>query len=202
MAFTLPPLPYAYDALEPVIDKETVGFHHDKHHAAYVTNLNNAVARRPTANMGLEEIVCNLDTVPEEIRTAVRNNAGGHLNHVMYWEIMTPGGAKEPCGALADAIKGTFGDVEKFKKAFEEGGMKRFGSGWVWLQKSKQGKLEIVSTPLHDNPLMEGAQPIMVNDVWEHAYYLKYQNRRGDYLAAWWNLVNWDKIAEIFGKLK
>lgn len=203
MAFTLPPLPYAYDALEPHIDKETMTIHHDKHHAAYVNNLNAALeGKADLASKSAEDLISDLNAVPEAIRTAVRNNAGGHVNHTLFWELMTPGGAKEPAGDLADAIKAAFGDFETFKTKFNEAGTKRFGSGWAWLIKNKEGKLEITSTANQDNPLMDGNQPIMGNDVWEHAYYLKYQNRRPDYLAAWWNVVNFDKVAEQFKKLK
>lgn len=203
MAFSLPPLPYAYDALEPHIDKETMTIHHDKHHAAYVNNLNAALeGKADLASKSIEELISNLDVVPEDIRTAVRNNGGGHANHTLFWEIMTPGGAKEPQGELADAINSAFGSFDEFKKKFNDAGAKRFGSGWAWLVKTKDGKLDVVSTANQDNPLMEGHQPIFGNDVWEHAYYLKYQNRRPDYLAAWWNVVNFDKVAEQFKKLK
>jgi len=203
MPFELPPLPYAYDALEPHIDKETMTIHHDKHHAAYVNNLNAALeGKGDLAGKSIEELVSGINSVPEDIRTPVRNNAGGHINHTMFWEIMTPGGAKEPTGELADGIKSAFGNFEDFKKQFNEAGVKRFGSGWAWLIKSKDGKLQITSTPNQDNPLMDGNQPILGNDVWEHAYYLKYQNKRPDYLGAWWNVVNWDKVAERFAKLK
>lgn len=203
MAFSLPPLPYAYDALEPHIDKETMTIHHDKHHAAYVNNLNAALeGKADLASKSVEDLISNLSAVPEDIRTAVRNNGGGHANHTLFWEIMTPGGAKEPAGELADAIKSSFGSFDDFKKKFNEAGTKRFGSGWAWLVKTKDGKLDVVSTANQDNPLMEGHQPIFGNDVWEHAYYLKYQNRRPDYLAAWWNVVNFDKVAEQFKKLK
>lgn len=203
MPFSLPPLPYAYDALEPHIDKETMTIHHDKHHAAYVNNLNAALeGKSDLASKSVEELISNLDAVPEDIRTAVRNNGGGHANHTLFWEIMTPGGAKEPQGELADAIKSAFGSFDDFKKKFNDAGAKRFGSGWAWLVKTKDGKLDVVSTANQDNPLMEGHQPIFGNDVWEHAYYLKYQNRRPDYLAAWWNVVNFDKVAEQFKKLK
>lgn len=198
MAFELTALPYAYDALEPHIDKETMTIHHDKHHAAYVNNLNTAIEGKPIANRSAEELITNIQDVPEEIRTAVRNNGGGHVNHTMFWEIMTPGGSKEPSGELADAIKSTFGDFESFKKQFNDAGTKRFGSGWVWLVRNAEGRLQITSTPNQDNPMTEGLHPVMGNDVWEHAYYLKYQNRRPDYLAAWWNVVNWDKVAERF----
>ncbi|MGI8906959.1 MAG: superoxide dismutase [Candidatus Sumerlaeaceae bacterium] len=199
MAFSLPPLPYAYDALEPHIDKETMTIHHDKHHAAYVNNLNAALeGKADLASKSVEDLVKDLNAVPEASRAPVRNNAGGHLNHTMFWEIMTPGGAKEPAGELASAIGSAFGSFEDFKKQFNEAGVKRFGSGWVWLI-NKAGKLEIVSTPNQDNPMMDGQPaPILGNDVWEHAYYLKYQNRRPDYLGAWWNVVNWDKVAERF----
>jgi Fe-Mn family superoxide dismutase len=203
MAFSLPPLPYAYDALEPHIDKETMTIHHDKHHGAYVNNLNAALeGKADLASKSVEELISNLNAVPEDIRTAVRNNGGGHANHSLFWEIMTPGGSKEPQGELADAIKASFGSFEDFKKKFNEAGGKRFGSGWAWLVKTKDGKLDVVSTANQDNPLMEGHQPVFGNDVWEHAYYLKYQNRRPDYLAAWWNVVNFDKVAEQFKKLK
>jgi Fe-Mn family superoxide dismutase len=201
MAFSLPPLPYAYDALEPHIDKETMTIHHDKHHAAYVNNLNAALEGQPAAGKSIEEIVSGLNNIPENIRTAVRNNAGGHINHTMFWEIMTPGGSKEPSGALGDALKSAFGSLDDLKKQFNDAGAKRFGSGWAWLVK-KDGKLSVTSTPNQDNPLMDGMQPILGNDVWEHAYYLKYQNRRPEYLAAWWNVLNWNKVAERFDKLK
>lgn len=197
-AFKLPPLPYAYDALEPHIDVQTMRIHHDKHHAAYVKNLNEAIAKASKLEgKSAEDLVKNLDDVPEEIRTAVRNNGGGHVNHTLFWDIMTPGGAKSPTGDLADAINSKFDDFESFKKAFEEAGAKRFGSGWVWLVKPKgQSTLEILSTPNQDSPLMDGHTPLLGNDVWEHAYYLKYQNKRADYLKAWWNVVNWDKVSE------
>lgn len=203
MAFSLPELPYAYDALEPHIDKETMTIHHDKHHAAYVNNLNAALeGKQDLASKSIEELISDLNAVPEDIRTAVRNNGGGHANHTLFWEMMTPGGAKEPQGELADAINSTFGSFDEFKKKFNDAGAKRFGSGWAWLVKTKDGKLDIISTANQDNPLMEGHQPILGNDVWEHAYYLKYQNRRPDYLAAWWNVVNFEKVAEQFSKLK
>lgn len=196
--FKLPPLPYAYDALEPHIDVQTMRIHHDKHHAGYVKKLNDAIAKESgLASKSPEELLRDIDSVPESIRTDVRNNGGGHVNHTMFWETMTPGGAKEPSGELAEAINSAFTDLPTFKKQFEEAGAKRFGSGWVWLVKPKgQSKLEIISTANQDSPLLEGHTPILGNDVWEHAYYLKYQNMRGDYLKAWWNLVNWDKVAE------
>ena len=199
MPFTVPDLPYAYDALEPTIDKETMTLHHDKHHGAYVTNLNAAIEKHPElANKTVEELVKGLNTVPEDIRTAVRNNGGGHLNHSMFWTIMTPGGGGDPSGALGDAIKSTFGDVETFKTQFNDAGAKQFGSGWAWLVVTPDGKLQITSTPNQDNPITAGSYPVMGNDVWEHAYYLKYQNRRADYLKAWWNVVNWEAIAKRF----
>lgn len=199
MPFTLPPLPYAYDALEPHIDKETMTIHHDKHHAAYVNNLNAALEAHPDLQgKSIEDLIVGLNSLPEAVRGPVRNNGGGHINHTMFWETMTPGGAKEPSGALADAIKAAFGSLDDFKKQFNDAGVKRFGSGWAWLVKGKDGKLQIVSTANQDNPLTDGLKPILGNDVWEHAYYLKYQNRRPDYLAAWWNVVNWDKVAARF----
>ena len=201
MAHELPPLPYAPDALEPHIDAQTMTIHHDKHHAAYVNNLNAALEKAPElANKSALELVRDLSSVPEAIRPAVRNNGGGHLNHSMFWEIMTPGGSKEPTGALAQAITTTFGSFEAFKTQFNDAGVKRFGSGWVWLVKDGGGKLQIVSTANQDNPITEGHTPILGNDVWEHAYYLKYQNLRPKYLEAWWNVVNWDKVGEIFAK--
>jgi Fe-Mn family superoxide dismutase len=197
--FTLPPLPYPYEALEPTIDTETMKIHHDKHHQAYVNNLNAALKDHPDfLEKDVVWIVKNLNAVPEAVRTAVRNNAGGHVNHTMFWEIMAPGGSKEPTGALADAIKSAFGDFETLKKQVNEAGAKRFGSGWSWLIADAGGKLSVVSTPNQDSPLMEGHTPILGVDVWEHAYYLKYQNRRPDYLAAWWNVVNWDVVGKRF----
>ena len=195
MAHELPKLPYAYDALEPHIDKETMTLHHDKHHQAYVTNLNAAIEKHPElASKSAEELIRDLYGVPEDIRTAVRNNGGGHVNHTMFWNIMKPGGGGAPTGRIGDAIASSFGDFEAFKKLFGETGTKQFGSGWVWLVRTSAGKLEIASTPNQDNPMSSGGKPIFGNDVWEHAYYLKYQNRRADYLAAWWNVVNWDTI--------
>jgi Fe-Mn family superoxide dismutase len=195
MAYELPPLPYAYNALEKAIDEQTMHLHHDKHHAAYVNNLNAAVEKYPDlASKSAEELIRDLASVPEEIRTAVRNNGGGHVNHTMFWEIMGPNGGGEPTGAIADAIRGTFGDFETFKEKFNDAGVKRFGSGWVWLVRTRDGKLEIMSTANQDSPLMEGHYPILGNDVWEHAYYLRYHNRRPDYLKAWWDVVNWDAV--------
>jgi Fe-Mn family superoxide dismutase len=201
MAHELPPLPYAYDALEPHIDTQTMQIHHDKHHAAYVNNLNAAIEKAPELEgKSALELVSNLDAVPEAVRAAVRNNGGGHLNHTMFWEIMTPGGASAPSGELASAIDAAFGSFEDFKTAFQAAGVARFGSGWAWLVKDASGTLSIVSTPNQDNPISEGKTPILGNDVWEHAYYLKYQNLRPKYLEAWWNVVNWDKVAELYTK--
>ncbi|MBD2294174.1 superoxide dismutase [Anabaena sphaerica FACHB-251] len=198
-AIELPPLPYAYDALEPHIDARTMQFHHDKHHAAYVNNLNKALDKYPELkNRTVEELLQNLDNVPADIRTTVRNNGGGHVNHSMFWKIMKPNGGGEPTGEIATAIKDNFGSFADFKKQFNEAGGSRFGSGWVWLVRNKNGKLEITTTANQDSPLMEGNYPIFGNDVWEHAYYLKYQNRRPDYLEAWWNVVNWDEINQRF----
>lgn len=198
MAFELPPLPYSYDALEPYIDTETMHLHHDKHHAAYVNNLNAALQGHPFANLPVEEVVRRLNEIPDNIRTAVRNNGGGHVNHTMFWEIMTPGGSKTPTGELATAINAKFGSFDAFKAAFNDAGVKRFGSGWAWLILTKRGELEITSTANQDSPLIEDAFPVLGNDVWEHAYYLKYQNRRPDYLNAWWNVVNWDEVAKRY----
>jgi len=200
MPFTLPPLPYAADALEPWMDKATVEIHHGKHHAAYVTNLNKALEQAPgLADKALEELLANnCAIVPEAIRTAVRNNGGGHFSHSLYWEIMAPQAGGEPSGKLAAAIEKTFGGFAAFKEKFSAAAMGRFGSGWAWLQMDASGKLEIASTPLHDNPVNEGKKALLVVDVWEHAYYLKYQNRRADFIAAWWNLVNWKEVSRRF----
>jgi len=198
MAFELPPLPYAYNALEPTIDEETMHLHHDKHHQAYVTNLNNAVQGTQFENMSVEDLIRNLSSVPENIRTAVRNNGGGHANHSMYWKIMAPNAGGQPSGPLAAAINQTFGSFDQFKTQFNDAGAKRFGSGWAWLVAGQNGQLQVISTANQDSPLMDGLFPVMGNDVWEHAYYLKYQNRRPDYLNAWWNVVNWDEIARRF----
>ena len=199
MVYELPPLPYDYAALEPYIDEQTMHLHHDKHHAAYVTNLNNALKDRsgyPDASA--EELVRRLNEVPEDIRTAVRNNGGGHVNHTMFWQIMKPNGGGEPTGALASAIRDAFGSFDAFKAAFNDAGVKRFGSGWAWLVLDRNGKLSVTSTANQDNPQTDGLHPFMGNDVWEHAYYLKYQNRRPDYLNAWWNVVNWDEVARRY----
>jgi len=197
--FTLPKLAYDFNALEPTIDARTMEIHHDKHHAAYVTNLNKALEGDATwAGKSLEDILTHLNDVPEKIRTAVRNNGGGHWNHSLYWQIMGPNCGGEPTGKLADAIKASFGSFADFKTQFQTAGAGRFGSGWVWLVKDASGKLSIMSTPNQDNPLMEGKTAILGNDVWEHAYYLNYQNRRPDYLAAWWNVVDWKRVGELF----
>ena len=198
MAFELPPLPYDYAALEPYIDEATMKLHHDKHHQTYVTNLNGAVDKHPElGKMTPEQMIKDLSAIPEDVRKVVQNNGGGHVNHTMFWEIMKPSGGGEPTGELAEEIKTVFGDFETFKKTFNETTAKQFGSGWGWLV-YKGGKLEIITTANQDNPLSQGLYPILGNDVWEHAYYLKYQNKRPDYLAAWWNTVNWEKITERF----
>ena len=202
MAHSLPPLPYDYTALEPHIDEQTMRIHHDKHHAAYVNNLNAALEKHPElANKSVEDLVKGINTVPEDIRTAVRNNAGGHINHTMFWEIMGPGKGGAPTGAIGDAIKSAFGDFEKFKTQMNDAGTKRFGSGWAWLL-DVGGKLVIESTANQDSPLMDGKKVVFGIDVWEHAYYLKYQNRRPDYLAAWWNVVNWAEVARRFDEAR
>ncbi len=202
MPFSLPPLPYSFDALEPHIDSKTMEIHHDKHHGAYVTNLNKALESAPQlANASIEDLLANnLAKVPENIRTAVRNNGGGHINHTMFWEIMGPQAGGEPGGKLADAIKSSFGSFAAFKEKFAAAGVGRFGSGWAWLLKDSSGKLEITSTANQDSPVMEGKAPVMGLDVWEHAYYLKYQNRRPDYIASWWNVVNWKEVEKRFAK--
>ena len=197
--FTLPPLPYDYDALNPYIDTETMMIHHDKHHAGYVKNLNDAIADYPELqDMSVEELLQSLDMLPEEIRTAVRNNGGGHANHSLFWASMSPDGGGEPSGALADAIATSFGDFDSFKEAFNTAGSKQFGSGWAWLVLNSDGDLEVTSTANQDSPLLDGNVPILGNDVWEHAYYLNYQNRRSDYLEAWWNVVNWDAVNQTY----
>ena len=200
MPFSLPPLPYAPDALEPHIDKMTMEIHHGKHHNAYVTNLNKALESAPElANKSIEELLANnCAAVPENIRTAVRNNGGGHINHTMFWQLMGPNAGGKPTGDLAGAIDQAFGGFDQFKEKFAAAGVGRFGSGWAWLIKSANG-VEITSTPNQDSPVMEGKTPILGLDVWEHAYYLKYQNRRPDYIGAWWNVVNWNEVAKRFG---
>jgi Fe-Mn family superoxide dismutase len=200
MAFTLPNLPYDFGALEPHIDARTMEIHHGKHHQAYVNNLNAAIEKAPElASKSLDDLMTGINSVPEAVRTAVRNNGGGHWNHSMFWQIMGPNSGGEPGGALGKAIGSSFGDFAKFKEQFNAAGAGRFGSGWVWLL-NDGGKLSIVSTPNQDNPLMEGKRPILGLDVWEHAYYLKYQNRRPDYMTAWWNVVNWKEVEKRFGK--
>ena len=200
MAHTLPPLPYAANALEPHIDAQTMEIHHGKHHNAYVTNLNAALEKAPElANKSLEDLLRGIDSAPEAVRTAIRNNGGGHWNHSQFWKTMGPNAGGAPTGKLGDAIKSAFGDFEKFKEQFNAAGVGRFGSGWVWLV-NDGGKLAITSSPNQDNPLMDGKPaPLLGNDVWEHAYYLKYQNRRPDYLKAWWNVVNWGEVSKRFG---
>ena len=199
MAFTLPPLPYDYTALEPHIDEQTMRIHHDKHHQAYVNNLNTALESAPALqSKSVEELLTNLDAVPEAIRMAVRNNGGGHYNHTLFWEIMAPGGSSTPIGALASAIDNAFKGFDAFKEQFNKAGVGRFGSGWAWLTMDKSGALAIESTPNQDSPVSTGKIVILGNDVWEHAYYLKYQNRRPDYLAAWWNVVNWTEVGKRY----
>ena len=198
MTFELPSLPYAYGALEPSIDAMTMEIHHSKHHNAYVSNLNAALDKHPElAGKSLEELVTDLAGVPEDIRTAVRNNGGGHFNHSLFWTVMSPDGGGEPSGALASTIGGAFGDFTSFKDTFAKAAATRFGSGWAWLG-LKDGKLAVLSMPNQDVPLMEGLTPILGIDVWEHAYYLKYQNRRPEYVANWWNVVNWEEVARRF----
>jgi Fe-Mn family superoxide dismutase len=197
--YQLPALPYAYSALEPYIDAETMQFHHDKHHAAYVRNLNAAVEQHPELKvLSAEDLVRQINSIPEDIRTTVRNNGGGHVNHTMFWESMSPNGGGNPTGTLEAAIRQTFGSFEEFKTAFNEAGAKRFGSGWAWLVMQSDGTLAITSTGNQDSPLMEGLSPILGNDVWEHAYYLKYRNRRDEYLNAWWNVVNWEAVNQRY----
>lgn len=197
--FSLPKLPYAFDALEPHIDAMTMEIHHDRHHKAYVDNLNKAVAGTEWASKPLPEILQSLDKLPEKIRTAVRNNGGGHWNHTFFWQIMAAKGGK-PSGGINDAIANAFVDMDGFKKLFTEAAMTQFGSGWAWLVVEKGGKLKIAKTPNQDTPVMEGKTPILGIDVWEHAYYLKYQNKRADYVAAWFNVVNWDYVSDLYEK--
>jgi superoxide dismutase, Fe-Mn family len=202
MAHELPPLPYPKDALEPHIDAQTMEIHHGKHHNAYVTNLNKAIAGKgDLENKPIEQLISNMNAVPEDIRAVVRNNGGGHANHSMFWKIMGPGAGGKPSGKLAEDINAAFGSFDGFKEKFEAAGAGRFGSGWAWLV-VKNGKLEIMSTANQDNPLMEGIKPVMGCDVWEHAYYLKYQNRRPDYLKAWWNVVNWNEVNKNYEAAK
>jgi len=198
--YTLPPLPYAYEALEPHIDAETMRIHHDKHHQAYISNANKLLADHPElAKMSPEELLSNLDKAPESIRMGLRNNVGGHLNHTMFWQMMRPNGGGKPSGELAAAIEKNFGSFEEFQAQFSDAAMKRFGSGWAWLVKDGD-KLAILSTPNQDSPVLDGKIPLLGIDVWEHAYYLKYQNRRADYVKAWWNVVNWSYVEQLFAK--
>lgn len=198
MPFQLPPLPYSFEALEPHIDARTMEIHHDKHHGTYVTNLNAAIAKHSDLEgKPVDELLRHINTIPEDIRTAVRNNGGGHMNHTMFWAVMAPNAGGQPSGALADAIKASFGDFAAFQQQFQTAGLGRFGSGWAWLI-ADGGRLQIESTANQDNPIMEGKQAILGVDVWEHAYYLKYQNRRADYLTAWWNVVNWTEVTRRF----
>ncbi len=197
MAFELPSLPYAQDALEPHIDGRTMGIHHGKHHASYTSNLNGAIEGTDLAGMSIEDILADLDSVPENIRTAVRNNGGGYANHNLFWQVMSPDGGGEPSGALADAINSACGSFDEFKAAFSAAAATRFGSGWAWLA-VEGGALQVCSTPNQDSPLMTGNTPILGLDVWEHAYYLNYQNRRPDYIAAFFNVINWAKVSELF----
>ncbi len=202
MAYSLPQLPYEYDALEPHIDKETMNIHHTKHHNTYVTNLNAALeGHEDLAGKSLEELLANIDSVPENIRTAVRNNGGGHANHSLFWELLSPNGGGEPTGELAEAINAKFGSFESFKEEFAKAATTRFGSGWAWLT-VKDGELELYSTANQDSPLMEGKTPILGLDVWEHAYYLNYQNRRPEYIASFWNIVNWDEVSKRYASAK
>ncbi|MDX1662264.1 MAG: superoxide dismutase [Candidatus Promineifilaceae bacterium] len=199
MAFELPPLPYAEDALEPHIDARTMSIHHDKHHAGYTRKLNSALeGHGEWQNRSIEEILSNIDQLPEEIITAVRNNGGGYHNHSLFWKVMSPDGGGQPSGELASAINQKFGSFEAFKEKFSEAASGRFGSGWGWLVVTEDGGLDVYNTPNQNSPLMQGDTPILGLDVWEHAYYLKYQNRRGDYVDAWWNVVNWDQVADNY----
>ncbi|MFE0559493.1 superoxide dismutase [Paenibacillus sp. FSL W8-0187] len=202
MAFQLPALPYANDALEPHIDAQTMEIHHDRHHNTYVTNLNAALENAPELQgKSLEDLISNLDAVPESIRTAVRNNGGGHANHSLFWEVIGPNGGGQPTGALADAINSELGGFDKFKEDFAKAATTRFGSGWAWLV-VKDGKLAVTSTPNQDSPIMEGQTPLLGLDVWEHAYYLKYQNKRPDYISAFWNVVNWEEVGKRYDNAK
>jgi Fe-Mn family superoxide dismutase len=201
MPFEVPPLPYDYGALEPHIDEQTMRIHHDKHHQAYVDNANAALEGTELADKSVEQVLTNIDVLPPDKQTAVRNNAGGHANHSFFWEIMSPDGGGEPTGAFADAVNATFGSLDELRKQVNDAGVKRFGSGWTWLVWDGTG-LAVRSTPNQDSPLLDDAVPVIGIDVWEHAYYLSYQNRRPDYLAAWWNVVNWDAVAQNFERAK
>jgi Fe-Mn family superoxide dismutase len=195
----LPPLPYEYGALTKAIDAETMQIHHDRHHASYVEKLNAALKQQPNLqNRSVEALLRDLNSLPADIRTTIQNNAGGHLNHTIFWQLMSPKGGGQPTGAIAEAINQTFGSFDNFKKQFNEAGGNRFGSGWVWLVRNPQGQLQITSTPNQDSPIMEGSYPILGNDVWEHAYYLRYQNLRAEYLTNWWNVVNWQEVERRF----
>jgi Fe-Mn family superoxide dismutase len=199
MPYELPPLPYAFDALEPHIDARTMEIHHDRHHATYVNNLNGAIEKHPElGNKSVEDLLRGINSVPEDVRTVVRNNGGGHANHSLFWQVMGPGGGGEPDGQLASAIKTAFGDFASFKDTLSKAAVGQFGSGWGWLVRDAGGKLSVVARPNQDSPLMEGLTPILGVDVWEHAYYLKYQNKRADYVAAWWNTIKWDAVAKRF----
>jgi Fe-Mn family superoxide dismutase len=201
MNHELPKLPYAYDALEPYIDARTMEIHHSKHHAAYVNKLNAALEKHPDlADRSIESLLKNLDAVPEEIRTAVRNNGGGHYNHTLFWSIMTPGGGGQPGGKLLTAIEASYGSFDKFKETFEQAALTRFGSGWAWLSVDGKGAVNVSSSANQDSPISNGLVPILTIDVWEHAYYLKYQNRRPEYVSNWWNVVNWKQVEELFEK--
>jgi len=204
MAFELPPLPYDYAALEPHIDAKTMQLHHDMHHAAYVKNANAALEKHSELqSKSVEQLLRDLNSVPEDIRTAIRNNGGGHMNHSMFWKIMKPQGGGDPTGAIGDFIKKTFGNFKDFQTKFNDAGTKQFGSGWVWLAaKPGSSDVQILTTPNQDSPISQGLFPIFGNDVWEHAYYLKYNNRRPEYLAAWWNVVNWDEINKRYDMFK
>jgi Fe-Mn family superoxide dismutase len=201
MPFEVPPLPYDYNALEPHIDEQTMRIHHDKHHQAYVDNANKALDGTSLADASVEDVLRNLSQVPEDKRTAVRNNAGGHANHTLFWSVMGPGGGGQPSGELGSAIDGAFGGFDAFKEKLSQAGITRFGSGWGWLIWNGSA-LEVISTPNQDSPLLDGNTPILGIDVWEHAYYLNYQNRRPDYVAAWWNVVNWDEVARRFASAR
>jgi superoxide dismutase, Fe-Mn family len=201
VAYEVPPLPYDYAALEPTIDEQTMTLHHDKHHQAYVDNANKALAGTEWDDKPVEEVLANLSSLPDDKQNAVRNNAGGHANHTMFWENMSPDGGGEPSGELADAINAAFGSFDQFKEQFEANGVAQFGSGWTWLVLDG-GELKLARTPNQDSPVTNGQTPILGNDVWEHAYYLKYQNRRPEYLKAWWNVVNWEKVAERYAAAK
>ncbi len=202
MAHQLPELPYGFDALEPYIDARTMEIHHGKHHAGYVKKLNAAIEGTEYENMDIEELIKGLSKVPDNIRTAVQNNGGGHYNHSIFWPIMGPDGGGEPSGDLASAISDTFGNFDKFKEEFSNAAATRFGSGWAWLVVDNSGNLKIMSTPNQDNPISQGLKPVMGIDVWEHAYYLKYQNKRAEYIENWWNVINWDAVAERYESLK